>query len=179
MIDTNFVDGGGNSAINNSDCNGIFVQNGSRCIGFLASSRIISPQAPTVAPQQNSLQGSYNIEDNNKGSEEIKSPLVPTETLAPREGVGYFNYNMNDNRYGPSGWGSVRNNPEYMRYLELSNTLKRSLRNKCNWRHINQSPIDLCENKINKECEEYHQTRTHSGNINIGDRQVKAEILPR
>lgn len=89
-------------------------------------------------------------------------PKTPATNTAQRGGIGYFNYNINDNNFGPNtGWGKVKENPEHLRYQELSSTLKRSLVNKCDWRNINQSPIDLCENKINNDCDEYHQTRTH------------------
>ena len=107
--------------------------------------------APSSAPQNKLIQ--------------VPTSPILTEaivTTATRGGVGYFNYNMNDNKYGPRrGWGNVRLNPEHLRYQELLGTLKRSLVNKCEWNNINQSPIDLCENKINNDCDEYHQTRTH------------------
>lgn len=83
-------------------------------------------------------------------------------TSAPVGGLGYFNYNETDLVYGPNGgWGDVRYNVEYLRYEEMSQTLKRPLVNKCNWRNVNQSPIDLCEDKITNDCDEYHQTRSH------------------
>ncbi len=107
------------------------------------------------------------------------APTPITKTAARGESQGYFNYNINDNKYGPNGWGEVSDNPEFKRYEELIGTLKRSLVNKCAWLKVNQSPIDLCENKINNDCDEYHQTRTHSGNINIDDQHVTAQILPR
>lgn len=91
----------------------------------------------------------------------LPKPKQETEN-APRGGIGYFNYDIGDNKFGPiNGWGEVTGNPEQLRYQELLGTLKRSLVNKCNWKYINQSPIDLCESKINKDCQEYHQTRTH------------------
>ncbi len=87
-------------------------------------------------------------------------------TNAPIGGIGYFNYNNSDPIYGPSdGWGSVRDNPELLRYEELLPTLRRSLINKCNWNNVRQSPIDLCENKINNDCHEYHQTRSHVSQV--------------
>lgn len=180
-VDSNFVDGGGNEAYNNDKCNGVFVENGQQCIEFVGTSTSTSIGTNPAPTSQPSLP---NFPKETGGNESDNSEVkdfepVSTVTVAPRGGVGYFNYNTNDKRYGPKRWGNVKNNPEYKRYLELSNTLRRNLRNKCNWSNINQSPIDLCENKINKECEEFHQTRTHSGNIKLGDQEVTAQILPR
>jgi hypothetical protein len=57
--------------------------------------------------------------------------------------------------------GEVQNNTEFKHYQDYQGTLKCSLVNKCNWNTVNQSPIDLCENKVNNDYGEYHQTRTH------------------
>lgn len=64
-----------------------------------------------------------------------------------------------------------------MRHQLLSETLRRSLENKCA-RENQQSPIDLCEDLINNECHEHHQTRTRSGWIKLDDSEVTAQILP-
>lgn len=133
---------GGNLAYDNGVCNGIFIdRGGSRCVSFkngTGSSTLI----PSPKPSQ--------------------PPASFASTIAVRGGVGYFNYDINDEEYGPiNGWGKVENNAEFKRYQELERTLQRSLVNKCNWNTVNQSPIDLCENKINNDCKEYHQTRTH------------------
>jgi hypothetical protein len=131
----------------NSICNGYWIDGGGkRCIQFNSASSPIS--TPQLAPVEN------------PSMPKPSTPTTPTE--APRGGVGYFNYDSSDLQYGPNGgWGDVRNNAEHLRFKELSGTLNRKLVNKCNRQDINQSPIDICENKINNECREYHQTRTH------------------
>lgn len=143
-IDSSYNDLGQNVARDNAVCNGLWIDGRGRCYAFQSSSN------PSPA------------------SEPVNIPTATTSsttiiTTAPRGGVGYFNYDIDDNKYGPNndGWGNVRDNPEHLRYEELSSTLRRSLINKCNWKNIHQSPIDLCENKINNDCDEYHQTRTH------------------
>ena len=91
-------------------------------------------------------------------TEPTGSPVAPTksdwEYQAPRGGIGYFNYNKRDTTYGPNNWGRVRENAEHLRYKELSETLQRSLVNKCDT-DAKQSPIDLCDNLINSDCKEY------------------------
>lgn len=132
---------GQNFAEGNDVCDGIFIDGGSGCIRF----------------QSTSDQATSSIE-----ATTITIPSPTPKTTAPRGGTGYFNYDFEDLEYGPNrGWGEVRQNPEQLRYQELIGTLKRSLINKCDWKNVNQSPIDLCENKINKDCYEYHQIRTH------------------
>lgn len=96
---------------------------------------------------------------------------------AERGGIGYFNYDNEDWEFGPKNWSKVRNNAEYLRHELLSKTLRRSLENKCG-RENQQSPIDLCEDLVNNECYEHHQTRTRSGWIKLEDNEVTAEILP-
>ncbi len=139
ISDFSFKDLGENKAEGNNDCNGVWVDRGLRSCESFRDSRNTVP--PTASPIDNSP--------------------VYSATTAPIGGVGYFNYNMTDSTYGPSAWGNVRENAEYLRYNELAGTLKRSLVNKCDWKNVNQSPIDLCENKINNSCDEYHQTRSH------------------
>jgi len=159
--DSSYTDNGGNVAEGNDACNGMYIDRGGKiCIVFSQLSDLVT--APHPSPLH------------------PPTPSLPmTSMTAPRGGIGYFNYDANDGVYGPSsGWGGVRDNAEHLRYKELSSTLKRSLVNKCDWVNVNQSPIDLCDNKINNDCGEHHQTRTHSGNINLGDQQVIAQILP-
>lgn len=91
----------------------------------------------------------------------VTATNVTAVETAPVGGIEYFNYNESDKMYGPTNWGRVRNNAEYLRYNELKGTLKRSLVNKCNRKSVSQSPIDLCDDKINNECYEHHQTRSH------------------
>ena len=140
--DQYYTDLGGNLATRNGDCDGIWIDwGGRRCLGF----RRVSHQHPTFAPINSPAQ----------------DPSILT-TISPRGGNGYFNYDSSDIQYGPNGWGNVKNNTEDRRFQELLKTLnKHSLVNKCEWKNINQSPIDLCEDKINRKCSEYHQTRTH------------------
>ena len=123
----------------NSQCDGLWIdRGGKKCVGFRLKS---NPSSPTQTPT-------------------LPRPPKPTFSMtAPRGGSGYFNYDPHDTEYGPyGGWGGVRGNPEQKRYQELSGTLKRSLINKCDW-NVNQSPIDLCGDKINEECGEFHQVR--------------------
>ena len=137
-IDGFYKDLGGNLAESNYDCNGLWIERGgSKCVVFQL---ILRPShLPSSMPS---------------------TPKITTS--APRGGVGYYNYDINDDEYGPKsgGWGDVKDSYEFQRYKELSGTLKRSFINKCDWKHVNQSPIDLCEDKINSDCQEYHQTRT-------------------
>ena len=142
LVDATYNDLGGNIAENNGKCNGIFVerQNG-KCIKL----NYDLPSLP--APTQ---------------------PAIPTN--APRGGLGYFNYDKEDDEYGPNGWGDVKYSTDFIRYKELQGTLRRSLINKCNWKNVKQSPIDLCESYINNDCKEHHQTRTHvsaNNSVNI------------
>ena len=93
-------------------------------------------------------------------------PATSTPHAFYQDGEGYFNYDPYS-EYGPdNNWGRIRNNAEHLRYKELSGTQQRDLTNKCN-RNNFQSPIDLCEDKINAECHEHHQTRTHVSTIII------------
>jgi hypothetical protein len=158
------VDLGDNTFLRNKDCsccNGATIQRENRrCIVMNnpASEQFSITQSPTSAP--------------------VELPILPPEFNAPRGGIGYFNYNDADSRYGPNNWRDVVNNPEHLRYKELEGTHQRSLINRCN-DNSRQSPIDLCEHKINSECQEHHQTRTHSGNILLGPNQpVTPQILP-
>jgi len=107
----------------------------------------------------------------------VALPSLNTELKAPRGTTGYFNYNLADSQYGPENWGDVRDNAEHLRYKEMQETLDRSLENKCD-RDSNQSPIDLCDHKINSECHGHHQTRTRSGDIGLGMGEITAQILP-
>jgi hypothetical protein len=134
----------------NSICDGYWINGGGKkCFKFSSAPGPIA--APHLAPVGNPTVIHPSV------------PSIPTvPTAAPRGGIGYFNYDSNDLQYGPNGgWGNVRNNAEHLRFQELSGTLDRSLVNKCNRKNINQSPIDICEDKKNKDCREYHQTRTH------------------
>lgn len=147
---------GQNTAIDNSVCNGILIQREKNaCLPFKSDSK--QTEAPSLLPSDN--------------------PIISVNLNKKRETVGYFNYDPNDEAYGPLHWGSVQNNSEYRRYVELSDTLQRSLVNKCERKDVLQSPIDICEDKINAECFEHHQTRTHEGNMMFGD-IIEAQILP-
>jgi len=130
------IDLGGNILLNNDGCNGAFIEReGHRCLylnGQVKPTPVTPP--PTYSP--------------------IALPADIGDHSAPRGGTGYFNYNPVDNVYGPSFWGDVKDNPEHIRYQELMPTLQRSLRNKCEKSSSKQSPIDVCEDKINAECEE-------------------------
>ena len=158
------LDLGQNKAIENSVCNGILIQRENfACVPFqLASKQTIVPSVskqttvPSLIPSN--------------------SPTVSRNIIAIRGGIGYFNYDPTDEVFGPYHWGSVQNNSEYYRYLELSETLQRSLANKCEREDVLQSPIDICEDKINAECFEHHQTRTHEGSMKFGD-VIEAQIL--
>jgi len=162
--ENDLVDLGDNVFLRNRDCSccaGAAIQRENRrCIlmNNPASDQLANTQSPTASPIEN---------------------RVPVSTFnAPRGGIGYFNYNPADSRYGPNNWRDVTNNPEFLRYKELEGTHQRSLVNRCN-DQSRQSPIDLCEHKINSVCEEHHQTRTRSGNIVFGpDQPVTPQILP-
>ena len=79
------------------------------------------------------------------------------ETSAERGygGEAYFNYDRDDLQYGPSsdGWSNVKGNAESRRYEELNGTLRRDFDNKCTL-NMKQSPIDLCGDLINADCNE-------------------------
>lgn len=109
--ESNFIDSGGNSAINNSGCNGLYVHNINKCIRLLATSVAISTsRAPTATPRPN-------VPDSSPTTSVVNTVVSESKvTVARRGGVGYFNYDLNDNRYGPHRWGGVSNNPEYARY---------------------------------------------------------------
>ena len=157
---------GGNQAVG-SKCNGIYNLIGRKCIEFDENGPL------SVAPTQFSLPVTYSPShaptpgdsssgDSSSGDYEVGGP-------------GYFNYNPNDKDFGPGklidednleyvdiGWRNVRDNPEHLRWKELQPTHKRDLPNVCAKPDLKrQSPIDLCENVINAECKEHHQTRTH------------------
>ena len=151
-IENLFGDLGGNVAKGNTFCNGIWIdRGGSRCIAFF--DRIAT--ASTTSAPSGTPTSTYTI----------IHPHVQEQS--PRGGVGYYNYDINDNLFGPHNWGEVEESFEYKRLKELSGTLNRSLLNKCDWNNINQSPIDLCEDKINNDCREFHQTRTHVSWYNL------------
>jgi hypothetical protein len=86
-------------------------------------------------------------------------------------GLGYFNYNPHDLRYGPgnpivdkldkliypkSQWPFVSQSVEEMywrnKYGDLLGENDDDLRNEC-WWNGRQSPIDLCDEKVTKKCE--------------------------
>ena len=133
---SNIQDQGGNILKDNSGCgccDGALIQReGDRC--HLLNIRVPTVSHPTPAPFGN--------------------PQTIIGRPAPRGGTGYLNYDISDEKYGPKAWEEVSNNPEYFRYKELSNTLRRPLYNKCGSSQVNQSPIDLCENIINDKCNE-------------------------
>lgn len=140
----NVDDQGGNTAFSNDGCNGIFIQRqGKRCHLLTRDSR-----PSTFPPSTNT---SPSVPTNT-------SPSVPTDD--EKKGQGYFNYNPYDAKYGPNNWGNVKRNPEHLRFIELGETHDRDLGNRCGL-GSKQSPIDLCENKVNAQCDEHHQTRTH------------------
>lgn len=164
------IDLGGNMATDNDICNGILIQREKNlCKPFVRN------QSDLVTP---SLSPSISNHLTNQTNDELFAPTVnPSYHPISNSQEGYFNYDPMDDVYGPSNWGEVRNNPEFLRYEELSDTLMRSLANKCDREDILQSPIDICEHKINAECYEHHQTRTHEGNMMFGD-SITAQILP-
>ena len=138
----NVDDLGGNIAFKNYGCNGIFIQReGRKCVFFDSSGGALPSTSPPTIP----LPQATNVFD---------------DMTAPRGGQGYFNYDLSDALFGPNQWKNVKNNPEHLRFIELKDTHKRNLENNCH-HDSKQSPIDLCENKINAQCDEHHQTRTH------------------
>lgn len=146
---------GQNTAFDNSVCDGIVIQREKHvCLPFELDKR--QTEAPISIPSG--------------------SPTSSANLNRGRGKAGYFNYDPNDEVYGPLHWGSIQDNSEYLRYVELSDTLQRSLVNKCERKDILQSPIDICEDKINAECFEHHQTRTHEGNMKFSE-IVEAQIL--
>ena len=160
--ENDIIDLGNNVMRDNSDCsccNGAFLQReGRSCLFINTDIGSVGTQPPTYSP--------------------VALPSLNTELKAPRGGTGYFNYNLADSQYGPENWGDVRDNAEHLRYKEMQETLgDRSLDNKCDL-DSNQSPIDLCDYKINSECHEHHQTRTRSGDIQLGMGEITAQILP-
>jgi len=167
--ENDIVDLGNNIFLQNKDCSccdGATIQRENRrCIVMNNPSSNQPPQQIPTAPSPPT-------------SKPVQSPIQPLNFNAPRGGIGYFNYNSADSRYGPNSWGTVVNNPEHLRYIELEATHQRPLANRCTG-NTRQSPIDLCEHKINSECNEHHQTRTRSGNIIFGpDQPVTPQILP-
>ena len=85
--------------------------------------------------------------------------------------IGFFTYDPNDVRYGPgkphidpqtqklrypySQWPFVQFSSEQMywsrKYGDVLNTTQ-DRRNECSW-NGRQSPIDVCDDKVNKKCE--------------------------
>lgn len=70
-------------------------------------------------------------------------------------GEAYFNYDIDDHKYGPlsGGWSNVNGNAEFLRFVELNGTLMRKIENKCA-QDLKESPIDLCDDIINDDCHE-------------------------
>ena len=142
-----------------------------------SSPTMIPSEYPTVSPSFNpttSIEPSISP----TGKPTIKPSAKPSIELLSGESTrgvqGYFNYDPHDN-YGPgipelvgvnqkltyknNGWGQIRETPEFFRWKELQPIHNKPLGNRC-LSSGNQSPIDLCPDKVNFECPEHHQIRS-------------------
>ena len=96
--------------------------------------------------------------------------LYPTTIFLPGDkigGQGYFNYDPNDDEFGPgqpeiidgtlryknNRWPNVSESPEELSWKRFRDILSDDYdENEC-WWDGRQSPIDLCPNKVNVKCE--------------------------
>lgn len=111
--------------------------------------------------------------------EPTRTPTTEVPTSAPTIGYvdqnpvpnnppnGYFNYDTNDNRYGPRRWGNVDTSNHWLK--EFTNEgwgpyqghlhSKEPLLNKCDYPDRRQSPKNLV-NSGGLECDMHHEIRT-------------------
>ena len=115
-----------------------FQRGGNKCTHFLNEVPVLMTSGPTHSPIEN-----------------ISDKIGETSARRGFGGEAYFNYNKDDHMYGPmsGGWSNVNGNAEFLRWEELKGTLMRDIENKCA-QDLKESPIDLCDNIINADCEE-------------------------
>ncbi len=176
-----YKDAGGNQATG-SNCPGLFhIGNTISCIPFLTSGPHTSPvAAPTKAPTRPATPSPTTVASTNIT---YVPPLDPDTNALPlvsrSEPVGYFNFNTQDPKFGPSGWANVnvKNNP----YSMYANLAWDTSVNQCGTGDSGgafQSPIDLFI--TTSLCLEVHQIRAHSGDWKnlTAEGEVRFDVTP-
>ncbi|KAG7363718.1 Eukaryotic-type carbonic anhydrase [Nitzschia inconspicua] len=96
---------------------------------------------------------------------------------------GYFNYDPNDNNFGPRAWGRVDTSDSFMREFGPNGwgpyrgaAAASITQNRCTSRSENQqSPRNLEETLV---CDAHHEIRTWCGHYPLTASEVEARILP-
>lgn len=112
---------------------------------------------------------------------DIRDPTILASEVPRNPDRGYFNFDINDNNYGPDAWDDVhaRSTDEYEYWKEYKEYLNPDLTdNYCRPKNNKRaSPIDLNEKVINDVCLEYHEIRDKPGTFGLTDSRVDIEIL--
>eukprot|EP00957_Ditylum_brightwellii_P212205 15367074-Ditylum_brightwellii.AAC.1 len=164
--------GSGNTGICGAD--GAYIRQGKECVNF--SGRTPGPTpAPTPSPPTPNPPSDGNY------------PVHPVPNNPP---PGYFNYDMNDMKYGPNAWHKIpaSQTDAYKYWKDLENYMPANLKeNTCNsqvsFNDNRASPVNLRNTDDN--CKEYHQLRPNRmtdhgpllGPGSVGTLEIKSHSL--
>jgi len=135
---------------------------------------------PTNTPPTNKPYTAPQIVSSTKNGD-IRDFTITAAEVPRNPDKGYFNFDINDNKYGPGAWDNVnaKSTDEYEYWKEYDEYLKPDLTdNYCGAKKNKRaSPIDLDEKAINEVCLEYHEIRDKPGEFGLTDSRVGIDIL--
>ena len=141
------------------------------------SPETLSTFVPSESATSTTTIASALTEDNEASMTFVPNPVPPNPP------PWYFNYDINDNEYGPNAWGNVDVSNHFLKEFTAEGwgplqghlEAKMPLLNRCGGRERRQSPKNVFDQDI---CESHHEIRSFCGSRSISSHRYERLILP-